>query len=60
MATERYWLSNEQMTIGVKVRAGRIIETAPRVYVFKGQPIRNLLHWMRKLGPTLFSHWKLN
>lgn len=40
------------MTVKVKVRNGKIIEAAPIVQVFVGQPLDNLASWMRKFGET--------
>ena len=34
------------------IRNGKIIDAAPVVRIFIGQPLDNLAAWMRKLGPT--------
>lgn len=48
--TEIYWLSCSKMTVRVDVRDGVIIDAAPVVRKFVGQPLENLTRWMWKLG----------
>jgi hypothetical protein len=50
-----YWLSSNKMTISADVEKGVIIETAPVARKFVGQPIQNLIRWMRKQGGFRFS-----
>ena len=57
MAT--YWLSSKKMTISVDVDDKNIIKQgAPIIKVFKGQPLTNLINWMKKQGG--FKIKKLN
>jgi len=42
-----YWISNKVMTVGVSVTDGIITEAPPIVKKFIGQPIINLVYWMR-------------
>jgi hypothetical protein len=44
-----YWLSSEKMTIRVS-EEGVIVEAAPIVQRFVGQPLANLTDWMRRQG----------
>lgn len=48
----RYQLSNKKLTVMATIRNGKIIDAAPVVRIFIGQPLDNLAAWMRKLGPT--------
>lgn len=48
----KYQLSNEKLTVMAIIRNGKIIDAAPVIRVFIGQPLDNLAAWMRKLGPT--------
>lgn len=43
-----YWLSSSRMTVGVKVENGIIVDAAPIVRKFVGQPVDNLKRWMNK------------
>lgn len=45
-----YWLSSKKMTVLVDVQDGRITEAAPVVRKFIGQPLQNLIRWMRRQG----------
>lgn len=46
-----WWLSTNRMTVGVTTNSEDIIvETAPIVYKFKGQPLTSLLRWLSKQG----------
>jgi len=47
-----YRVSNEKLSVLVKIRNGKIIDAAPVVQVFIGQPLDNLAAWMRKMGET--------
>ena len=49
MAT--YWVSSKKMTVSVDIDSERIITaTPPILQVFKGQPLDNLIKWMKKQG----------
>lgn len=50
-----YWLSNKYMTVGVKIESGMIVEIPPVVRKFRGQPLTNLVRWMRNMDPAGFS-----
>ena len=44
-----YWLSNVKMTVAVELdKDDNIIEAAPIVRKFMGQPLENLALWMNK------------
>lgn len=45
-----YWLSSNKMTVGVMAKEGIIVISAPIVYKFRGQPLFNLVEWMRQQG----------
>lgn len=47
-----HWLSSNYMTVGVAVDpdTGKIIDAAPIVRKFVGQPLRNLINWMSRQG----------
>lgn len=47
-----YQLSNDKLTVKATVRNGKIIDAAPVIRIFIGQPLDNLATWMQKLGPT--------
>lgn len=50
MAVE-WWLSSQRMTVRVDVDAGStIVRSAPIVRTFVGQPLRNLVGWMKRQG----------
>ena len=50
-AMRTYWLSSRKMTVSVDVDAANtIVDCAPIVRVFKGQPLQNLVNWMKKQG----------
>lgn len=47
------WISNPKMTVAVRLDTeGRIVEGAPIVRKFTGQPFANLFRWMNRMGPT--------
>jgi hypothetical protein len=50
---ELWWLSSLRMTVGVITDDDIIIESAPIVKVFIGQPISNLESWMKKQGDLI-------
>lgn len=51
-----WWLSNEQMTIKIKTDAvGDIRVAAPIVRRFIGQPLNNLVQWMKNMGKTTIT-----
>lgn len=43
-----HWLSNESMTVYVRVHRGRIVQAPPIVKRFMYQHLRALLFWMNK------------
>jgi hypothetical protein len=44
-----YWLSSLKMTVGVDVDDNdRIIDGAPVIKTFIGQPLKNLIRWMSR------------
>lgn len=45
-------LSNEKFTVFVTERNGKIIDAAPLVRKFIGQPLQNLINWMNGIAPT--------
>ena len=49
MAT--YWVSSKKMTISIDVNSENVITATPPIaQVFKGQPLDNLIKWMKKQG----------
>jgi hypothetical protein len=49
MNMKRYWLSTVKMTVGVTTDAsGIVVEAAPIVRKFIGQPLDNLVRWLSK------------
>ncbi len=50
-----YWLSNKFMTVGVKIEEGMIVEIPPVVKKFRGQPLTDLVRWMRNMDPSGFQ-----
>jgi len=42
------WLSNSRMTVAVMVTDEQITDGPPIVRKFLGQPISNLIRWMKK------------
>ena len=55
-----YYLSSEKMTVCVTVEDGVIVKTPPIVRKFKGQPIDNLINWMRKQKNFKYGEIKKN
>lgn len=47
---EEWWFSSDKMTVSVSVENGIIVATAPITRKFIGQPLDNLVRWMRSLG----------
>lgn len=45
-----WWLSSTSMTLGVKTEGGVIVKAPPIIKKFIGQPLRNLVHWMKRQG----------
>jgi len=45
-----FWLSSPRMTVRVRVRGKIIIDAAPVVRVFIGQPLPNLVQWLQRQG----------
>ena len=45
-----YWVSCLKFTVCVRTHNGVIVEAAPIVRKFVGQPTVNLLNWARKFG----------
>jgi hypothetical protein len=48
--SEWWWLSCSRFTVGVEIKDGVIVDAAPIVRKFIGQPTRNLGRWMRGIG----------
>jgi hypothetical protein len=46
--TKIWWLSTESMTVQVITENGVIVDAAPIVQKFKGQPLSNLIGWMKR------------
>lgn len=45
--TEKYWVTSAMATGQVDVRDGRIV-AAPAIWgKFRGQPLANLVHWLK-------------
>lgn len=49
---DKWWLSNKKMTVKVVTQNLIIIDAAPIVRCFIGQPLQNLIRWMKKMGET--------
>lgn len=46
-------LSNNRMTVKVTIGKDQyIIDAAPIIRRFRGQPLRNLIRWMQRMGKT--------
>ena len=45
-----WWVSNPRMTFWVRTHDEVIIDAAPIARRFVGQPFRNLVRWMRRIG----------
>lgn len=45
-----YWASTQRMTVGVRVEGGLVVDCAPVVRRFVGQPAENLARWLRRQG----------
>jgi hypothetical protein len=46
-----WWLSSEKMTVSIEVGEDSIVRDAsPIARKFQGQPLANLVGWMRKQG----------
>lgn len=55
----KYWLSCENFTIMLKLSDGKIIESAPIIRRFHGQPLMNLLNWVKnRMGPYTLEEMK--
>jgi hypothetical protein len=51
-----YWLSSVKFTVLVDTDSnGKITKAAPVVNVFVGQPLSNLVKWMKKQGGFKFK-----
>ena len=47
--TTLYWLSTDRMTVFAEAnRHGVVVDTAPIVRVFIGQPIDNMIRWLKR------------
>lgn len=54
-----FWLSSEKFTVMVDTdSSGRITKAAPVVNIFIGQPINNLVKWMKKQGGFKYRQLK--
>ena len=59
MAEKWFWVSNPLFTVAVIVNdKGIIVDGPPRVRVFVGQPLTNLVGWKR--GTTIIELNELN
>jgi len=47
---EVWWVSCNKMTVKVVTEDTVIVEAAPVVWKFKGQPLKNLLLWISRFG----------
>jgi hypothetical protein len=48
-----YWISNKIMTFWCKTKDGIIVDSAPIVKKFIGQPLSNFIKWSNiKIGKT--------
>lgn len=47
---EWHWLSSHSMTVAVQTLDGVIVNGAPIVRSFRGQPLDDLRRWMRRQG----------
>lgn len=48
-----YWVSNARMTVTVDTTDNGVITVAPPIArKFVGQPVGNLISWMKRMGPT--------
>lgn len=50
MSKTDWQLSSLKMTVWVQTEDGAIVDTAPVVRRFIGQPLRNLASWMQQQG----------
>ena len=50
---ELHWLSSPKMTVLVMTRCGVVTDASPVVRKFVGQPLGNLLAWMKQHGKLL-------
>jgi hypothetical protein len=48
-----YYVSCKQFTCAIVERDGKIIETAPILYRFRGQALENLVRWLHSLNGTI-------
>lgn len=44
------WLSSKRMTVLADVQDGLVVKAAPVVRKFIGQPLVNLVRWMKRQG----------
>jgi len=55
-----WWLSSRRMTIWVKTRNGKIIDSAPIARKFRGQHLSNLARWMDRQGGFKYRRLRRN
>jgi len=53
-----WWLSCKKMTFGVQTKDGIIVYGAPIVKKFRGQPLDNLIRWMKKFDGFQITEMK--
>lgn len=46
----KWWLSSRRMTVVVEEQGNLVVDAAPIVRKFIGQPLENLTRWMRRQG----------
>jgi len=47
-----WYISCKKATVWAQTKNDTIIDCAPFVWKFKGQPLDNLLKWLTKFGPV--------
>jgi hypothetical protein len=52
-----WWLTNQKMTVMVVVQNTKIIDAAPIVRKFIGQPFQNIVGWMSRIAPGFQRNW---
>ena len=54
---KHYWLSSSKMTVGVGTDKGFLVYGPPIVRKFMGQPIVNLVNWLKKQGSFRYYYY---
>ncbi len=57
MNVVRHWISCNKFTVQVNTIDGMIVNAAPLVNKFRGQPVANLLKWAGKFGGLRHETW---